>query len=111
MINVQKQVWDIVKIAEEINTTITEVEETILQASNNYWSQNAASIFSISEDLQNIVQSDIENQVYQVQRILADELDSCRERGNVYVDKSIEEIQELYKEEEREQKKMKRKEV
>ena len=111
MIDVQKQVWDMVKIAEEINTTIMEVEGTILQASNNYQSQNIASIFSISEDLQNMVKSDIKNQAYQVQRMLADELDSCRRRENTYVDKNIKEIQELYKKEEREQKKMKRKEV
>ena len=61
MIDVQKQVQNIVKIAEETNTTITEAERTILQASNNYQFQNAASIFSISENLQNIVQSDIKN--------------------------------------------------
>jgi len=35
MINIQKQVWDMMKIAGEINTTITEIEQTILQASIN----------------------------------------------------------------------------
>ena len=35
MIDVQKQVWDIIKIAEEANTTITEIEETILKTSIN----------------------------------------------------------------------------
>jgi len=36
MIDVQKQVKDIVKLEEEANTTITEIEETILKASNNH---------------------------------------------------------------------------
>jgi len=36
MIDVQKQVKDIVKLEEEVNTTITEIEETILKASNNH---------------------------------------------------------------------------
>ena len=43
--------------------------------------------------------------------MLANELNSYRERGNVYINRNIEEIQELYKKEEKKQKKMKRKEV
>lgn len=41
--------------------------------------------------------------------MLADKLDSCKGKGNIYVDRNIEEIQELYKKEKREQKKIKRK--
>ena len=39
----------------------------------------------------------MEDQAYQVQRTLADELDAYRERGNKYVNDNIQEIQELYK--------------
>jgi len=35
MIDVQKQVKDIIKMAEETNTMITEIEGTILKASKN----------------------------------------------------------------------------
>jgi len=35
MIDVQKQIRDMIKIVEEANTTITEIEGTILKASNN----------------------------------------------------------------------------
>jgi len=42
----------------------------------------------------------MENQVFQIQWILADELDAYKERGNVYVDNNIQEIQELFKENE-----------
>jgi len=35
IIDMQKQVWDIMKIVEEANTTITEIERTILKTSIN----------------------------------------------------------------------------
>ena len=38
----------------------------------------------------------MEDRVYQVQRMLADELDAYKEQGNKYVDDNIQEIQELY---------------
>ena len=47
----QKQVWNMMKIAEEANITITEVEETILKASINNWITNAMNILGILEDL------------------------------------------------------------
>jgi len=78
---------------------IIEIEETILKARNNHQILNAANIFSISKDLQNLVQSNMENRTYQVQRLLADELDEYKRRENDYMNKNIKEIQELYKEE------------
>ena len=51
MINIQKQVRDIMKIARETNTMITEMEQTILQASINDQTMNATNILGISEDL------------------------------------------------------------
>ena len=63
----------------------------ILKASNNYQTLNVANIFSIFEDLQSLVQGDIENRTYQVQRLLVDELDEYKERGNYYVDENIKE--------------------
>ena len=36
MIDIQKQVQDIIKLAEETNTTIMEMKGTILKASNNH---------------------------------------------------------------------------
>ena len=51
IIDMQKQVWDMMKIAREANTTITEMEETILKASINNRTTNAMNILGISEDL------------------------------------------------------------
>ena len=100
MIDVQKQVREMMKMAEEANTTITEMEETILKASINNRMTNTTNILEISEDLWNLIQCDIENRTYQIQRMLADKLDIYKERGNKYVEDNIKEIQELYKVEE-----------
>jgi len=51
MIDVQKQVRDIMKIAAETNTMITEMENTILKASTNNRVINAMNITGVSEDL------------------------------------------------------------
>ena len=61
IIDVQRQVKNIMKMAEETNTTITEIERNILKASVNNWIMNATNILSISEDLWTLIQSDIEN--------------------------------------------------
>ena len=42
----------------------------------------------------------MKNWVFQIQRILANELNAYRGQGNQYVDDSIQEIQGLYKKEE-----------
>jgi len=74
------------KIAGEANTTITEMKEVILKASTHNQMMNVTHIFEISEDLQNLVQSDMENWVYQIQRYLANELDDYKDKGNKYID-------------------------
>ena len=80
------------KMAEETNNTITEIEETILKASNNNQIMNVINILGISKDLWNLIQSDMENWAYQIQQMLADKLDKYKRRGNKYVDDNIEEI-------------------
>ena len=100
MINVQRMLKDMKKIAEETSTTVTEMEGTILMASINNQTMNATNITQIAEDLWYLVQSDMDKQAFQVQRMLADELDHYKEKGNNYVDGNIKEIQELYMNEE-----------
>ena len=51
MIDIQRQMKDIMKIAEEMNMTIIEMEGTILKASINNRTMNATNILGISEDL------------------------------------------------------------
>ena len=61
---------------------------------------NVTNITQISEDLRYLVQSDMDERAFQIQRMLADELDRYKGRGNDYVDMNIKEIQELYMAEE-----------
>jgi len=44
----------------------------------------------------------MEDWIFQIQRMLADELNVYREKGNQYMDDNIQEIQELHKNEEQE---------
>ena len=67
MIDVQGQVRNMMKIAAEANMTITEMEDSILKASINNQLINATNITGVSEDLRHLIQSDIENRVFQIQ--------------------------------------------
>ena len=60
IIDVQRMVKDLKKMAEETNTTITEMEGTILMASINNRIVNTTNITQISEDLRYVVQSDMD---------------------------------------------------
>jgi len=61
MIDVQGQVREMMKIAREANTTVTEMESNILKASINNQTINATNIARISEDLQYLIQNNIED--------------------------------------------------
>jgi len=60
MIDVQRMVKDIKKMVEEANTTITEVEGSVLTASINNRMTNVTNIAQISENLPYLVQSDMD---------------------------------------------------
>ena len=61
MIDVQRQVKNLMKIVTETNTIITEMEDVILKASINNQIINTTNIAEVLEDLRYLVQSDIEN--------------------------------------------------
>ena len=96
MIDVQRAVKDMKKIAEEARTTVAEMEGTVLTASINNRLNNATDITQMVEDLRYLIQSDMDDRAFQVQRRLADELDQYKGRSNSYVDANIREIQEIY---------------
>jgi len=100
MIDVQRMAKDIKKLAEEANAILTEAEGTILMASINNQTMNTTSLTQISEDLRYLVQSDMDERAFQIQRMLADELDRYKEKNNKYIEDNIREIQELYTNEE-----------
>ena len=100
MIDIQRMMKDIKKLAEEANTMIMEMEGTVLTASINNRVMNVTNITQISKDLWYLVQSNMDEQAFQIQRMLADELDHYKGKGNKYVENNIKEIQELYMNEE-----------
>ena len=79
-------------MAEETNTILTEIKGTVLMTSISNRVMNATNITQILEDLWYLVQSNMDKQVFQVQRMLANELDHYKEKGNSYVDNNIKEI-------------------
>ena len=89
MIDVQRMLKDMKKIAEETNTTIIEMEGTILTASINNQVINTMNITQISEDLWYVVQSDIDKRAFQIQRMLADKLDRYKGKDNKYMEENI----------------------
>jgi len=96
MINIQRMMKDIKKLAEETSTTVMEMEETILMASINNRTTNAMNITQMAEDLRYLIQSNMDNRAFQIQRMLSNELDRYKGKGNRYVEDNIWEIQELY---------------
>ena len=64
MIDVQRIVKNIKKLAKEVNITIIEVEGSILTASINNRTTNATNIAQILEDLRYLVQSNIDEQAF-----------------------------------------------
>ena len=100
MIDVQRAMKDMKKLAEEAGTTIAEMEEIILTASIDNRTTNATNITQMAEDLRYLIQSDMDDRAFQVQRRLADKLDRYKGKGNSYMDGNIREIQKLYMDEE-----------
>ena len=75
MIDVQRAVKDMKKLAEEAGTTVAEMEGIILMASIDNRTTNATNITQMVEDLCYLIQSDMDDRAFQVQRRLVDELD------------------------------------
>jgi len=100
MIDVQRVMKDMKKLAEEAGTTVAEMEETILMASINNHTTNAMNITQMVEDLCYLIQSDMDDRAFQIQRRLADELNQYKGKDNRYVEENIQEIQKLYIKEE-----------
>jgi len=100
MIDIQRVIKDMMKLAEKAGTIVAEMKGVILTASIDNCTTNATNITQMAEDLCYLIQSNMDDSAFQVQRRLADELDRYKGKGNSYVDVNIQEIQELYMNEE-----------
>ena len=74
MIDIQRMIKDMKKLAKETNMIVAEMEETILTASIDNQTTNTMNITQMVEDLQYLIQSDMDNRAFQIQRMLANEL-------------------------------------
>jgi len=99
IIDVQMIMKDMKRLAEETSITVVEIEGTILMASINNQTTNATNITQMAEDLQYLIQSDMDDRAFQIQRMLADKLNQYKGKGDRYVKENIQEIQKLYIEE------------
>ena len=50
---------------------------------------NTTNITQMAEDLWYLIQSDMDNRAFQIQRMLANKLDQYKEKGNQYVNENI----------------------
>jgi len=74
MIDIQRMIKNIKKLEEEANMMLTEVEGMVLNTNINNRTMNVMNIMQILEDLQYMVQSDMKEQTFQTQRMLANKL-------------------------------------
>jgi len=89
MIDIQRIMKDMKKLAEEAGTTVMEMEGVILTASIDNRTTNAMNITQMAEDLRYLIQSDMDNRAFQIQRRLANELDRYKGKSNSYVEANI----------------------
>ena len=75
IIDIQRVMKNMKKLAGETGTTVAEMEENILMASIDNRTTNATNITQIAEDLRYLTQSDMDDRAFQIQRRLADEHD------------------------------------
>ena len=66
MINIQRMMIDMKKLAKETNMIVVEIEEMILTASIDNRTTNTMNITQMVEDLQYLIQSDIDNRAFQI---------------------------------------------
>ena len=96
MADIQLQLQNIIKLAKVANTQLAEIKITILQANDGYRVYMARDIFSILEDLWNIIQENMENQIHYIQALLANKLNKYKGKGNSQADNHIRIIQNTY---------------
>ena len=67
MIDIQRILKDMKKIAEETSMTVAEMEGTILSASTNNQTINTTNLTQIADDLQYLIQSNMDDRALEVQ--------------------------------------------
>jgi len=98
MVDIYLQIQDIVKQANAVNDQLADIETILLQIREMHKMQVGGDIYSILEELCNIIHRDMERQAYYIQVLLADELDQYKEREVETVNEYVKTLQEAYQE-------------
>jgi len=89
MVDIQLQIQNNIKLADAANNRLADIEIILLQTEETYKIQISRDIYSISEELRNIIHRDIEQQAHHIQVLLADELEQYKEKRTEAVGKHI----------------------
>ena len=89
IIDVQRVIKDIKKLVKEASTTVAEMKGNILTASIDNCTTNTMNITQIVEDLHYLIQGDMDDRAFQIQRRLANELNQYKGKGNRYMEENI----------------------
>ena len=82
MTDIQLQIQNSAKLANAINIELADIGTTLLQSSDIHKMQIRGDIYSIPEELWNIIYRDMEKQAHHIQVLLADKLDWCKDKGD-----------------------------
>ena len=79
-----------------INNQLANIKKVLLQVSKTHKMQVGGDIYSILENLWNIIHRDMEKQAYHIQVLMADKLDLYKGKSVEMVDENIKTLQETY---------------
>ena len=84
--DVQLQLQNIIKLVDAANNQLADIKTTLLQIGEIHKIQIGRNIYSISEELWNIICEEMECQAHYIQVLLADKLDYYKEKCGEAVD-------------------------
>jgi len=89
MVDIQLQIQNIIKLANITNNQLADIRTFLLQIRKTDKIQISRDIYSISEEVRNIIHTDIEQQAYYIQVLLANELNQCKRKRVKVTDEHI----------------------
>jgi len=75
---------------------LADIKTILLQTGETHRTQIGRDIYSISEELRNIIYTGMEWQTHHIQVLLANELDYCKGKGEERINKHIKALHEAY---------------
>ena len=99
MADLQLQIQNLIKLVDEANNQLANIETILLQNRETHKIQIGGDIYNISKELRNVIYRDMEQQAYNIQVLLAEKLIQYKEKGGEVVDQHIQTLQNIYQDE------------